>query len=156
MEVAAPIDLVALAALADGDQEFERELVSTFMSHAASALDSIRQALAIDDIATIQRSAHSLRGASANMQAAARQHASRAPGNGRTRWRSQLACGPWRKRYGTRCSRRWLIFGRVLSILPKVSKTNGQKTSFRCAEVLQSSATISRSRRRNISTLLRD
>ncbi|HEY0684851.1 MAG TPA: response regulator [Steroidobacter sp.] len=67
----APIDLVALAVLADGDREFERELVDTFMSHGASTLDAILQALADNDIAAVQRSAHTLRGASANMQAAA-------------------------------------------------------------------------------------
>lgn len=41
------------------------------MSHGTTALNSILQALADNDIAAVQRSAHTLKGASANMQAAA-------------------------------------------------------------------------------------
>jgi CheY-like chemotaxis protein len=68
---AAPIDWAALRVLSDGDPEFERELISTFINSATASLKTILQALASNDLAAVAQTAHRLRGASANLQATA-------------------------------------------------------------------------------------
>jgi signal transduction histidine kinase/AmiR/NasT family two-component response regulator/HPt (histidine-containing phosphotransfer) domain-containing protein len=68
---AAPVDLAALRVLAEGDREFERELVDSFISTGDTALAEILQALSSGDAARIQHSAHNLKGAGASLQAAA-------------------------------------------------------------------------------------
>jgi CheY-like chemotaxis protein len=70
-EEAAPVDLAALRVLAEGDREFERELVTSFISTGDTALAEILQALSSGDAARVEHSAHSLKGAGASMQAAA-------------------------------------------------------------------------------------
>jgi CheY-like chemotaxis protein/HPt (histidine-containing phosphotransfer) domain-containing protein len=66
---AAAVDMEALHALTGGDAEFERELVETFVSSGDQCLADIVAALAMRDWETIGKRAHSLKGASANMQA---------------------------------------------------------------------------------------
>ena len=63
------VDMEALHALTGGDAEFERELVETFVSSGDQCLADIVAALAMRDWETIGKRAHSLKGASANMQA---------------------------------------------------------------------------------------
>ena len=63
------VDLEALHELTGGDAEFERELVETFVSSGDQCLADIIAALAVRDWETIGKRAHSLKGASANMQA---------------------------------------------------------------------------------------
>jgi CheY-like chemotaxis protein/HPt (histidine-containing phosphotransfer) domain-containing protein len=63
------IDLEALRELTGGDADFERELVETFVESGDKCLADIVAALAIRDWETIGKRAHSLKGASANMQA---------------------------------------------------------------------------------------
>ena len=63
------IDLEALHELTGGDAEFERELVETFVSSGDQCLADILAALEVRDWETIGKRAHSLKGASANMQA---------------------------------------------------------------------------------------
>jgi PAS domain S-box-containing protein len=63
------VDLDALHELTGGDVEFERELVETFVSSGDKCLAEIVAALRINDLETIGKRAHSLKGASANMHA---------------------------------------------------------------------------------------
>jgi two-component system sensor histidine kinase/response regulator len=63
------VDMEALHELTGGDAEFERELVETFVSSGDQCLADIMSALALRDWETIGKRAHSLKGASANMQA---------------------------------------------------------------------------------------
>jgi CheY-like chemotaxis protein len=63
------VDMEALHELTGGDAEFERELVETFVSSGDQCLADIMAALAVRDWETIGKRAHSLKGASANMQA---------------------------------------------------------------------------------------
>jgi len=63
------LDLDALHELTGGDVEFERELIATFISSGDRCLAEIIAALAIQDMETVSRRAHSLKGASANIHA---------------------------------------------------------------------------------------
>jgi PAS domain S-box-containing protein len=65
-----PVDLQALKALTDGDPDFERELIATFISSGDRNLAEITAAAGVRDYETIARRAHSLRSASANIHAA--------------------------------------------------------------------------------------
>ena len=66
-----PVDLRALHELTDGDVEFERELIDTFIASGDKNLADIRDALRSSDFETIGRRAHALRSASANIHAGA-------------------------------------------------------------------------------------
>jgi PAS domain S-box-containing protein len=63
------VDLAALHELTGGDVEFERELIATFVSSGDQCLAEIVAALALQDLETVGRRAHSLKGASANIHA---------------------------------------------------------------------------------------
>jgi two-component system sensor histidine kinase/response regulator len=67
--VGAPVDLPALHALTEGDVEFERELIATFISSGDKNLAEILAALSQGDYETIGRRAHALKSASANIHA---------------------------------------------------------------------------------------
>jgi two-component system, sensor histidine kinase and response regulator len=64
-----PVDLPALHALTEGDVEFERELIATFISSGDKNLAEILEALSAGDYETIGRRAHALKSASANIHA---------------------------------------------------------------------------------------
>jgi PAS domain S-box-containing protein len=66
---AAAVDLNALRGLTDGDAEFERELIATFIASGDRNLAEIVTALGTKDYETIARRAHSLKSASANIHA---------------------------------------------------------------------------------------
>jgi two-component system sensor histidine kinase EvgS len=66
---AGPIDLVALRLLTNGDAEFERELVQTFIASGNSTLEEIRVALTDNDVPRIKQAAHAVKGAGASMHA---------------------------------------------------------------------------------------
>jgi CheY-like chemotaxis protein/HPt (histidine-containing phosphotransfer) domain-containing protein len=66
-----PIDWDALLALIEGDEVFARELVESFRGTGDKALAAIAAAVAGGDHATIREAAHDLKGASANLHAAA-------------------------------------------------------------------------------------
>jgi HPt (histidine-containing phosphotransfer) domain-containing protein len=66
-----PVDWDALLALIDGDEVFARELAESFGGTGDKALAAIAAALARGDHATIREAAHDLKGASANLRAAA-------------------------------------------------------------------------------------
>jgi PAS domain S-box-containing protein len=68
--VAPPVDMAALHALTDGDVEFERELIATFIASGDKTLADILAALPAQDFETIGRRAHALKSASANIHAA--------------------------------------------------------------------------------------
>lgn len=70
-----PVDLVALRVLADGDPEFEREVIDTFIDNGNAALRDLVSALAANNIGDIGRIAHRVKGASASIQASAVSHA---------------------------------------------------------------------------------
>ena len=65
-----PVDVQALRELTGGDAEFERELAEIFISSGDQNLADILAALQAQDLDTIGKRAHALKGASANMQAA--------------------------------------------------------------------------------------
>ena len=65
----APVDWTALMSSIDGDQEIAVELVQLFISSGDEQLAMIVSAVAKSDYATIGAQAHSLKGASANLQA---------------------------------------------------------------------------------------
>jgi PAS domain S-box-containing protein len=65
-----PVDLQALRALTEGDVDFERELIATFISSGDKNLADMVEALGLGDYETIARRAHSLRSAGANLHAA--------------------------------------------------------------------------------------
>ncbi len=64
-----PIDLSRLNELTDGDPEFTRELVATFIASGEQAMEEMRSALVALDRAALSRLAHKLKGASANIHA---------------------------------------------------------------------------------------
>jgi two-component system, sensor histidine kinase and response regulator len=66
----APIDMARLHELADGDAEFLRDLVDTFVSSSADVIAELKRALDAPDRAGAARAAHKLKGASANIHAA--------------------------------------------------------------------------------------
>jgi PAS domain S-box-containing protein len=64
-----PVHLARLNELTDGDPEFTRELVATFIASGEQALDELRASLAALDRPGLSRIAHKLKGASANIYA---------------------------------------------------------------------------------------
>ena len=66
-----PVDLVALNELTDGDTEFQCELIDVFIASGDTTLAALRDALGAEDLPAVQRYAHSLKGASANLRARA-------------------------------------------------------------------------------------
>jgi two-component system, sensor histidine kinase and response regulator len=66
---AVPVDLDALRLLADGDAVFARELIQDFAATGNSSLQEIARSIRDDDRGALARSAHTLKGASANMHA---------------------------------------------------------------------------------------
>jgi two-component system sensor histidine kinase/response regulator len=68
-EANVPVHLSRLNELTDGDPEFARELVATFIASGEQALDEARAALASLDRAGLSRIAHKVKGASANVYA---------------------------------------------------------------------------------------
>jgi PAS domain S-box-containing protein len=67
--LAPPVDLDALHALIDGDLEFARDLIATFIRSGDQNLADILAALQQGDYETIARRAHALKSASANLYA---------------------------------------------------------------------------------------
>jgi len=65
-----PVDWIMLMEVADGDTEFAEELIDTFIHSGDLVLAQIRDAVERGDLDAISRSAHSLKGASANIRAA--------------------------------------------------------------------------------------
>jgi signal transduction histidine kinase/DNA-binding response OmpR family regulator/HPt (histidine-containing phosphotransfer) domain-containing protein len=66
-----PVDWVALLESIDGDEDFARELVDAFIGTGDRELASIATALGTGDDVTMRESAHTLKGASANLRASA-------------------------------------------------------------------------------------
>ncbi len=64
-----PVHLARLNELTDGDPEFTRELVATFIASGEQALAELRASLAALDRTGLSRIAHKLKGASANIYA---------------------------------------------------------------------------------------
>jgi PAS domain S-box-containing protein len=69
--VTAPVDLEALRVLSEGDPEFARELMTSFIDGATTALREIARSLDSKDHRSIVNHAHSLKGAGATIQAVA-------------------------------------------------------------------------------------
>jgi signal transduction histidine kinase/CheY-like chemotaxis protein len=67
----APVDWEALLKSIDGDEGFARELAGAFIGTGDRELAAIAAALRTGDAATMRESAHTLKGASANLRAAA-------------------------------------------------------------------------------------
>jgi len=66
-----PVDWEALLESIDGDQEFARDLADAFIGTVDRELAAIAAALGAGDEAALRESAHALKGASANLRAAA-------------------------------------------------------------------------------------
>jgi PAS domain S-box-containing protein len=65
----APVDFDALREVTGGDADFERELVEVFLASGDRELTALLAALSASDLRSVQRHAHGLKGASANMRA---------------------------------------------------------------------------------------
>ncbi|MCB2155531.1 PAS domain S-box protein [bacterium] len=63
-------EVVAIQTTADGDHEFEVELIDLFLESAQRLVDQIRDAMRTEKASTLLRAAHSLRGAAGNVGAA--------------------------------------------------------------------------------------
>jgi PAS domain S-box-containing protein len=63
------VDMTALREITGGDEEFERELMETFVTSGDQCLAEILAALRTQDFDTIGKRAHALKGASANIHA---------------------------------------------------------------------------------------
>jgi PAS domain S-box-containing protein len=66
---AVPVDFDALREVTGGDADFERELVEVFVASGDRELAALLAALSASDLRSVQRHAHGLKGASANMRA---------------------------------------------------------------------------------------
>lgn len=66
---ALPIDLERIHDATGGDAEFLAELVDIFLDDAVERLEEIRHAVAAEDETEIRKTAHKLKGSSANMGA---------------------------------------------------------------------------------------
>jgi PAS domain S-box-containing protein len=91
----APVDLAALRDLVGDDLDFQRELIETFIASGDATLAQIVEALNANDLPAVRKSAHSLKGASANIRAqalsaAARELESRAAHDNAAACREQL------------------------------------------------------------------
>ncbi len=64
-----PVELARLFELTAGDQAFALDLVATFAKSGAKAIEEMRTALSGQDLLRLQRAAHQLKGASANIHA---------------------------------------------------------------------------------------
>ena len=70
-QVSPPVDLQLLHQITDSDPNFELELTEAFAASGGAALNEIRAAAARSDPLALARAAHKLKGASANIYAAA-------------------------------------------------------------------------------------
>jgi CheY-like chemotaxis protein/HPt (histidine-containing phosphotransfer) domain-containing protein len=66
---AAPVDWDKIEQAAGGDNEFALELAGTFAQSSSQAIERIESALASNDIAGVQRAAHSIKGAAGSIGA---------------------------------------------------------------------------------------
>lgn len=64
-----PVNLARLNEITDGDQEFARELIETFIASSEAQLTELRAAVDADDRPALARVAHKLKGACANIHA---------------------------------------------------------------------------------------
>ncbi len=64
-------DFQQLAQVSGGDTEFEREVLTDFVSQSSSLLDDVERAIASADATALERAAHSLKGSSATVGAVA-------------------------------------------------------------------------------------
>lgn len=67
--VAEPVDWPALLESLDGDEAFARELAETYIDSGNGLMAELTSAVGRGDCATVGRTAHSLKGASANIKA---------------------------------------------------------------------------------------
>jgi CheY-like chemotaxis protein/HPt (histidine-containing phosphotransfer) domain-containing protein len=65
----APVDLARLNELTDGDPEFTQELATTFIASGEQVIAELHAAMEAFDRTALSRSAHKLKGASANIHA---------------------------------------------------------------------------------------
>jgi two-component system, sensor histidine kinase and response regulator len=65
------VNLARLNEITDGDPEFTRELIATFIASGEQVMQEVRSALGVFDRPALSRAAHKLKGASANIHAEA-------------------------------------------------------------------------------------
>lgn len=68
-EVSVPVDLCRVQTAADGDHDFERELFELYLSDAQMRVEHVGRLADGQDPPALQREAHTLKGASANIGA---------------------------------------------------------------------------------------
>jgi CheY-like chemotaxis protein/HPt (histidine-containing phosphotransfer) domain-containing protein len=66
---AIPVDWTRIDQAAGGDRDFASELVDTFIASSAQSLNQIQSALVSFDLGTVQKSAHSIKGAAGSIGA---------------------------------------------------------------------------------------
>lgn len=72
-----PVDKQALRDLVDNDSAFLKRLIETFLDDCEAYLVALRTAVKEEDPATLQKEAHGLKGAVANLKAEPAQEAAR-------------------------------------------------------------------------------
>jgi HPt (histidine-containing phosphotransfer) domain-containing protein len=73
-----PVDLTGVKLLADGDVEFQRQIVRAFAATARASIVEVKAALERGDAKALARAAHAIKGASASIQATAASRAAAA------------------------------------------------------------------------------
>jgi CheY-like chemotaxis protein len=73
-----PVDLTGVMLLADGDIEFQREIVRAFAATGRASIAEVKAALERGDVKALARAAHAIKGASASIQATATSRAAAA------------------------------------------------------------------------------
>ena len=73
-----PVDKKQALVNCDGDEELFREIVQIFLEDTPKRIEALSQAVAADDADQIQKAAHGLKGASANLAAGPLRQASQA------------------------------------------------------------------------------
>ena len=73
-----PVDLTGVMLLADGDIEFQREIVRAFAATARASIAEVKAARERGDAKALARAAHAIKGASASIQATATSRAAAA------------------------------------------------------------------------------
>lgn len=63
----APVDLSRIQGLAEGDKDFEQELIGAYLEDCSERMGRLRQAIADGAVETVQRDAHTIKGASSNV-----------------------------------------------------------------------------------------
>lgn len=66
-DAATPVDVQHLEVMTDGDRDFAAELIEMYLVDTRQRLDTLREALSGADKDSVEREAHTIKGASSNV-----------------------------------------------------------------------------------------